>query len=374
MKKISVIIPVYNDEKYLSTCLENIIKQTIGFEKNIQLILIDDNSTDESYSICKKYYEKFSDNVILKRLNENSGSGGRPRNIGISYATGEYLMFSDADDFFDKKAFEVMYNAIKSKNADFVISNWNYTDKDGNPYSKPVFDNNRFNDFKLDIKDYINSFWVMNSSMCNKIFNREFIIKNKIECLENVNGEDTYFSYNAFLHSKKVYYIKNITYYYRQRNSSSTVASTSYQCSKNFFDGMNIAYKKIFNLFVESKELEFYRFLYAKNMTYLLYRFIDSEQLNYEEKIQVLTDLKWFFNLSKILKVPVCQKSLSVLIDLIVENKTKEAIDICNILYEFRKFIDPEVKKNISKPSNEIYNEIINNKIENLDNIKKVNI
>ena len=372
MKKISVIIPVYNDEKYLSICLEHIINQSIGFEENVQVVLIDDASKDDSYSICKKYYEKFPNNIILEKLTENSGSGGKPRNIGINYATGKYLMFSDADDFFDEKAFEIMYNAIENKKADFIISNWNYTDEEGIPYKTPVFDNNRFTEFKLDIKDYKDSFWIMNSSMCNKIFNREFIEKNIIRCLENVNGEDTYFSDSAFLYSKNVYYIKDITYYYRQRNSSYKYVSTSYNCNKQYFDGMNISYKKIFNLFVEFKEIEFYRFLYARNMTYLLYRFIDSEQLNDEERIQVLTELRWFFTLSKILKVPACQKSLSMLIDLIIENKMKEAIAICNIIFELRKYMEPEVRKNISKPSDEMYNEILNNKLGNIDDIKKI--
>ena len=151
IKKISVIIPVYNDEKYLSNCIEHIINQTIGFEDNIQIIMIDDNSKDESFNICKEYYKKYPDNIIIKKLEENSGSGGKPRNIGISYATGKYLMFSDADDFFDEKAFEIMYNAIEDKNADFIISNWNYTDIDGKPFAVPVFDNERFDEFKLDI-------------------------------------------------------------------------------------------------------------------------------------------------------------------------------------------------------------------------------
>ena len=357
MKKISVIIPIYNDEKYLEQCLNSVINQTIGLE-NIEIILVDDSSKDNSFEIAKKYKDRYPDNFIIKRLCKNSGSGGKPRNVGMECARGKYLMFSDADDFFAENAFEAMYNAMESKNADFIISNWNYTDENGNPYSKPVF--------------YENSFWIMNSSMCNKIFNRKFIEKYNIRCLEGVSGEDTYFSDKAFLNSTDVYYITDITYFYRQRNSTLKGASTSYNCSKAFFDGMNTSYKKIYNLFVEYNEIEFYRFLYARNMTYLLYRFIDSEKLNYEEKVQILTELKWFFELSRTLKVPPCQKSLTMLIDLILKDDIEQVIDICNIIFELRKFIDPEVRKKISKPTDEIYNEIFNTRIDNINDIKKV--
>lgn len=135
---------------------------------------------------------------------------------------------------------------------------------------------------------------------------------------------------------------------------------------------MNIAYKKIYNLFVEFREIEFYRYLYARNMTYLLYRFIDSEQLNDEERIQILKDLKWFFMLSNTLKVPTCQKSLSVLVDLIIKEKLEQALEICNIIFELRKYMDPEVRKQISKPTDEIYNEMMKNKIDNINEIKKI--
>ena len=91
MYKISVIIPIYNDEKYLANCIDHVINQTIGFE-NIQLILIDDNSKDKSYEIAKSYKDKY-DNILLEKLTTNSGSGGKPRNVGINLAEGKYLMF-----------------------------------------------------------------------------------------------------------------------------------------------------------------------------------------------------------------------------------------------------------------------------------------
>lgn len=364
MYKVSVIVPMYNVEKYLKECIESIIQQTIGFKNNIQLILIDDCSTDKTYSIAQKYAEKYGDNIVLEKLDKNSGSGGKPRNEGIKKAKGKYLMFSDADDFFALDAFEVMYNAIEERKADFIVSNWNYADSKGTPWENPVFDTNRFQDFKLSITDYTDSFYVMNSSMCNKIFRRSFIEKNDILCLEDVPGEDTYFSMKAFLNAKNVYYIKNIIYFYRQRNMSHKTASISWNCSKKFFKGMNIAYKKTYDLFVEKDQLQFYRFLYARNMTYLLYRFIDSSRLNKEDRLEIIAELRWFFKLSKTLKVSACQKSLTILINFIIEGRFHSAIDICKIIAEMRTYMTPEVRHSMSKPVDAMYKEILRTKIK----------
>lgn len=362
MKIISVIVPIYNDEKYLKKCIDSILNQTIGIE-NIELILVDDNSTDKSYSIIQKYKKQYSNNIIIQKLEENSGYGGKPRNVGIELASGKYLMFSDADDFFAEDALEKMYNAIEQKESDFIISNWNYTNATGKIWDKPVFDNERFENFKLDINDYKDSFWVMNSSMCNKIFRRKFINDNKIRCLENVPGEDSYFSMTAFLNSENVYYINDITYFYRQRNKKKKDSSSSWNCSKRFFEGMNISYKKIYEEFLKHNQLEFYRFVYARNMTYLLYRFIDSTLINREEKLEILPKLRWFFELSYKLKVPACQNSLEILINKIVGEKYEEAIDICEIIAELRTYMDTEVRHQMSKPYEKMYQNILNEKV-----------
>lgn len=361
MYKISVILPVYNVEKYLRKCVESIINQTIGFE-NIQLIMVDDCSEDKSYQISKEYSEKYP-NCISIKLDKKSGSAGRPRNIGIDHATGKYLMFSDPDDFFDLSAFEKMYNEIYSKKADFIIANWNYTDEDGSKWEKPVFNKNNYHNFKLSIHDYKDSFYIMNSSMCNKIFDRMFIEKHKIRCLEYVPGEDTYFSMCAFLESKNVYYIDDIIYYYRQRNKTDPF-SVSWDCSLKFFKGMNIAYKELYRKFIEKGEIQYYRFVYARNMTYILYRFIDSTLLTDQERIEILKDMRWFYKLSKTLEVPTCQKSLSILIDKIISEKYKEVIDICKIIAEIRSFMPKDIKQKMSKPYTKMYEEMLKNNIK----------
>lgn len=369
MYKISVIIPSYNVEKYITECLESIVNQTIGFE-NIQLIIVDDFSTDKTFEIAKRYEEKYS-NCIVKRLGIRSGSAGKPRNEGIKLAKGKYLMFADSDDMFELNAFEKMYNEIETRNADFIIANWQWVEEDGEKWNKPAFDLERFENFKLSIYDYDKSFWVMNSSMSNKIFRREFINDKNIKCLEYIPGEDTYFSMWAFLEAKNVYYIKDIIYYYRQR-SGEEQASSSWDCSAEFFKKMIIAYRALYEKFIEKNQLEYYRFVYARNMTYLLYRFIDSTKMTDDERIGILADMRWFYKLSDTLKVPACQKSLTTLIDKIVKGEYKDVIDICQIIAEIRRFIPKEIRQQMSKPYAEMYEEIKKNKLSIDEKILKL--
>ena len=100
----SVIMPVYNTEEYLEEAIQSVIEQTIGFEENIQLILINDGSTDNSESICKKYQEKYKNNIVYK-YKENGGVSSA-RNEGRKYVKGKYFNFLDSDDKWDKDAFK----------------------------------------------------------------------------------------------------------------------------------------------------------------------------------------------------------------------------------------------------------------------------
>lgn len=120
MKKISVIVPCYNVSEYLERCMEHILGQTIGLDE-IEIILVDDASTDngETLRLIADYERRFPDTVMMIPLEQNVRQGGA-RNIGISYASGEYLMFCDADDWLAYRAMEVLYHTAKEYDADVV--------------------------------------------------------------------------------------------------------------------------------------------------------------------------------------------------------------------------------------------------------------
>ena len=105
--KFSVITPIYMVEEYLEKTIESVVKQTIGFEKNIQLILVNDGSPDNSGKICKKYKEKYPDNIVY--IEKDNGGVSSARNEGFKYAKGKYVNFLDSDDIWDTKAFKFVY-------------------------------------------------------------------------------------------------------------------------------------------------------------------------------------------------------------------------------------------------------------------------
>lgn len=120
--KISIIIPVYNSEKYLSSSLDSIINQSIGFE-NLEVIIVNDASTDMTKDIVDKYCTKYS-NFKSIHLDKNIGAAYGPRNIALKEANSDFLMFLDADDTFTPTACEVLYNEISTSNADMVFGRY----------------------------------------------------------------------------------------------------------------------------------------------------------------------------------------------------------------------------------------------------------
>ena len=106
--KFSVVIPVYNVEKYIEETLLSIVNQTIGFEENVQIILVNDGSTDDSEEICLKYREKYHNNIIYVKQ-ENSGVSAA-RNNGMKHIEGKYVSFIDADDKWNDNVFERVYD------------------------------------------------------------------------------------------------------------------------------------------------------------------------------------------------------------------------------------------------------------------------
>lgn len=358
MYKISIIIPVHNVENYLEQCLDSIVNQTIGLE-NLQVVMVDDHSTDNSLKIMKDYSTKY-DNFISISLKEGQTGAGVTRNEGLKNATGKYIMFTDSDDFYEVTSCEVMYREIEEQKTDFVTFNYRNADEDGTPWEHPIFNLDVYQDMKLDIKDYDKSFYVMNSSVCNKIFNREFLLNNNIWFFNDGKpSEDTYFSMSAFLNAVNqngAFYNKCVVYNYRQRNKSKT--SLSNRLDYNFFINTNEANKEIYRLFKKFDQVEFYRYYFAKSMSYILYRFIDAKILDDTERIKILEEMRWFYKLSFDLNIPACQESMGILIDRIINRNYQAVLDMSKIIAEIREFVSEENKYRMTKPLPEMYKKI----------------
>ena len=135
--KVSVIIPVYNADKYLKTAIESVINQTFGFE-NIELIIVNDKSSDNTRSIIEEYSSKY-ENIIDIHLDKNSGYPGKPRNVGIEKASAPYLIFLDADDEYLPEAFQIYYDMIIKEKSDFVMAA-HYWNLDGDKVKKDILE------------------------------------------------------------------------------------------------------------------------------------------------------------------------------------------------------------------------------------------
>ena len=222
MYKVSVIMPIYNGEKYLEKSLNSIINQTIGFE-NIELILVDDKSTDNSKTILKEYSKNYS-NIKTIFLEENSGCPGIPRNIGIKNATSDYIMFIDDDDEYSPEICNNLYNTIILEDVDIVACEC--VDIVGIDDYNPQFKKKEVFDKIYLIGEEIIYFkrkWGFVSS----IFKKSIILDNNIYFYSIPIAEDLIFLLNYHIHSKKLLYLNDfVGYYHIIRNDS--ISPTSF--------------------------------------------------------------------------------------------------------------------------------------------------
>ena len=215
MYKVSVIMPIYNAEKYLKTALNSVINQTIGFE-NIELILVDDCSTDNSREIIEEYSNVYP-NIKKIYLEKNTGYAGFPRNIAIKNATSDYIMFIDADDVYFPEICDKLYSTIISEDADLVVCNA-LGSSDLDDGSDNVIEFSWKNSKRILLDEEIVYFG--NIFVWNCIFKKSIILNNNIEF---VNGfsEDSIFTLEYYTYSKKLVYLNDFTGYHKTQRENS---------------------------------------------------------------------------------------------------------------------------------------------------------
>jgi len=251
---LSVVVPVFNAQNYLVQSLETIIAQTL---KDIEIILIDDGSTDSSLQILKKYREK--DKRIRIYTQENKGPG-YTRNRGIGLTRGEYICFLDADDFFELNMLESMYNRAKDRKADIVFSDF-YVFDEIKQENQPSFRGvnairekymPRTSTFSsLDCIEHI--YQIDTSAVWNKIYRRKFIVDNNIHFAELTRAEDVPFTLAALTLAKSITYLDKPFVHYRFRD----------KINKHPREVI-LAHDQLLNFLQEKKIYPFYRKTYLK--------------------------------------------------------------------------------------------------------------
>lgn len=219
-EKISIIVPVYNAEKTLYKCVESLILQKY---RNIEIILINDQSSDSSEEICREFVKKYD--FIKYILNQKNFGVSATRNIGLENATGEYVVFVDSDDWVDYNYCEYLLGELKANDAELVISGfWYHNDIKGLPPERNVFNEEK----DIDIKSkndaiQLYSKWHF-SALWNKIFVRKIIEQNNIRFDESISiGEDMRFGieYVNHMNKDKIVVISKPLYHYIHINPNS---------------------------------------------------------------------------------------------------------------------------------------------------------
>ena len=195
MTLISVVIPVYNKEDYLEKCLDSVINQTYAA---LEIILINDGSTDRSPLICQEYADRDS---RIRFIDKDNQGVSITRNLGIYLSKGEWLYFLDSDDFLDLNAFEVLMNVAKSTNADVI-----YFGCRGYELGKVVGERKpkAYREY-VNLKLFLNNTKLSPASAWLNFFRREVVLKSKVTFNMNLkHNEDALFVYSLYCHTKKI--------------------------------------------------------------------------------------------------------------------------------------------------------------------------
>lgn len=221
---VSVIVPLYNAEKYVADCLDSLLSQTF---QDFEVIVVNDCSTDNSVAIVESYAEKFGGRLILSHMDKNSGSGALPRNKGLELSRGEYVYFADADDMLTKTALKELYTLAKDYDAEVVYCERYYSADDnlenikivktqpGDCVDKPTFETE---DLAQRIQEIINlRFWV---TPWGKFTRRDFLFENEIFFPHCKISEDNIWTYALVVLAKRFLRVPNAVYMYRRADTS----------------------------------------------------------------------------------------------------------------------------------------------------------
>lgn len=213
MPKVSIIVPVYNAEKYIKRCLDALLRQTLD---DLEYILVDDCSEDRSLDILQEIQKQNPDKNIQIIKNERNSGVSHSRNVGLNYANGEFVYFCDNDDWVKPEMLEEMYNFAESRKLDVVLSDMIAVYADHKELIQIVYPNI---EKSYAIKQYISSVW---NSVCTMLVRRSLYVNHHILFPEGYNMcEDFLVSTKLLLKSSKSQHIEKAYYYYDRSNSAS---------------------------------------------------------------------------------------------------------------------------------------------------------
>lgn len=269
--KISVILPVYNVEGYIQACLNSLLEQSIG-EENLEVILVDDCSTDNTPEKINEFKNKFT-NFVYYRLPENEGSPGKPRNIGVELSTGEFIHFMDPDDILDEFAYETLLEFMDESD-DFSMGKMISFNEDGSQ-----FEHTTFREYKLN-KTYKSTslketpfFAQVKVGVVLKLIRKSFYINNEISFIEGMrNGEDKIVDTLLYTTASSFSYIPYVIYKYRNRDTGENKSLTHQEVESSIYNDIKAYYdcKKHY----DSEAIEFFKINVLRS---IFWKIVDDE-------------------------------------------------------------------------------------------------
>jgi glycosyltransferase involved in cell wall biosynthesis len=295
MDKISVIVPVYNTQDFLETCINSILNQT---HKNIELILINDGSSDQSGRICNDFSSKDS---RIKVIHQNNLGQAAARNNGLKIASGNFIGFVDSDDWIALNMYELLYSKAVKANTDIVSCNIIFINREGRfknyNTSQKSLDLDRLSAMKELISNKHLTF-----SACNKLYKKELF--NEVKFDEKTIFEDMDISYRLIHISNSISYINYSLYFYRY-NPQSTLRS-------------NMSVRRLVEFQVKKKMYDFYSTFYSELSLLAYYQLFQIGFILYarvkSQKDFVISDYKYLIQFDKdILKKIIITRGFSIL-------------------------------------------------------------
>lgn len=327
--KLSIVMPVYNVEKYIRECVDSVLNQTM---KEFELIIVDDGSTDSSGAILDEYQEKDSRVTVIHKEN---GGVSAARNDALKHCTGDYIYIMDSDDYLEPDAFQVMYEEAIRTNSDVVITdhsrftsiqeqkrcsffpqNFVTEDRDIILQLQKMVLHKGYSPFHVDKNDGmgIGAPWT-------KLIKRALIVHNNLQFDPYVRGvfDDCLFCLSVFEYAKKVSYIKHVTYHFRVLQSSLT---------HRFRPNQLETYSRIFERIQQfgnnyKKDTEFYKAFYARVILYFSASF-DTYFFHPEYQGGLLKNGKEFIGTLK--SKPYCDAVRNADVNLLVQREKKVVI------------------------------------------------
>lgn len=284
MIKVSIIVPVYNVEKYIHKCLDSLVNQTL---KELEFIFVNDGSPDNSPKIIKEYQKK---DKRIKLLNKENGGQASARNLGLEHAKGEYIAFLDSDDYVKENMYETLYNRAKKDNLDIVICNNYLVYKDSLVENNPGITNKK--EKIISPREYI----TLSPSPWNKIIRHEYLNQEKFKFPEGIIYEDLASIPLLGLSNPKIVYLNTCLHYYVQSDSS-TMRNKEY---KSKYEDIFTAIEYLYTNMIDkgyNKELEYmltYHLLYLGSLNFYQYK-----KYNQIDKISIAMKKyfpKWYQN------------------------------------------------------------------------------